>query len=108
VRREGESPRPRDWPVAIEDPAGQGPLIWISPVPEPKSVKNRMHLDVVGDQAELLGLGAMMVRARDEASTGTSSPTPRATSSASSPRALTAGVSRPFPTRGGKRSLTSS
>jgi len=29
-------------------------------------VKNRMHLDVVGDKAELLSLGATMVRARDE------------------------------------------
>jgi hypothetical protein len=44
----------------------QGPLIWINPVPEPKSVKNRMHVDVVGDKAELLSLGATMVRARDE------------------------------------------
>ena len=66
VRQAEESPRQLDWPVPIEDPAGQGPLIWINPVPEPKSVKNRMHLDVVGDKAELLGLGATMVRARDE------------------------------------------
>ena len=62
----GGSPRPLDWPVPIEDPAGQGPLIWIIPVPEPKSVKNRMHLDVFGDKAELLSLGATLVRARDE------------------------------------------
>jgi hypothetical protein len=66
ARREGESPRPADWPVPIEDPSGQGPLIWIIPVPEPKTVKNRMHLDVTGDKAELLGLGATLVRARDE------------------------------------------
>jgi hypothetical protein len=59
-------PNPLDWPVPIEDPAGQGPLIWINPVSEPKSVKNRMHVDVVGDKAELLSLGATMVRARDE------------------------------------------
>jgi hypothetical protein len=66
VRQAEESPRPLDWPVPIEDPARQGPLIWINPVPEPKSVKNRMHLDVIGDKAELLSLGATMVRARDE------------------------------------------
>ena len=66
VRQVGEGPRPLGWPVPIEDPAGQGPLIWINPVPEPKSVKNRMHVDVVGDKAELLSLGATMVRARDE------------------------------------------
>ena len=41
---------------------GPGPLIWINPIPEPKSVKNRMHLDVIGDKAELLSLGATMVR----------------------------------------------
>ena len=66
VRRESEEPRPPDWPIPIVDPAGQGPRIWINPVPEPKSVKNRMHLDVTGDQAELLGLGATLVRARDD------------------------------------------
>jgi hypothetical protein len=66
VRQADESPRPLDWPVPIKDPAGRGPLIWINPVPEPKSVKNRMHLDVIGDKAELLSLGATMVRARDE------------------------------------------
>jgi hypothetical protein len=52
VRQADESPRPLDWPVPIKDPAGRGPLIWINPAPEPKSVKNRMHLDVIGDKAE--------------------------------------------------------
>ncbi|MFC7220651.1 VOC family protein [Streptomyces polyrhachis] len=58
--------RPADWPVPIVDPAGRGPLIWLNAVPEAKSVKNRMHLDVVGDTAELLALGATVVRRRDE------------------------------------------
>jgi hypothetical protein len=66
VRRASAEPRPPQWPVPIEDPAGDGPMIWINPVPEPKSVKNRMHLDVVGDTAQLLGLGATLVRARDD------------------------------------------
>ena len=66
LRRASAEPRPPQWPVPIEDRAGDGPLIWINPVPEPKSVKNRMHLDVIGDTAELLGLGATLVRARDE------------------------------------------
>ncbi|GAA4880290.1 VOC family protein [Kitasatospora terrestris] len=65
VRRPGE-PRPEDWPVPIVDPAGAGPLIWVNRVPEPKTVKNRMHLDVVGDPAELLALGATLVRGRDD------------------------------------------
>jgi Glyoxalase-like domain len=30
----------------IVDPAGHGPQIWFQPVPERKSIKNRLHLDV--------------------------------------------------------------
>jgi hypothetical protein len=30
----------------LRDPAGSGPRIWFQPVPEPKNVKNRVHLDV--------------------------------------------------------------
>jgi hypothetical protein len=60
------SPRPAEWPLPIEDPAGAGPLIWIVPVPEPKSVKNRMHLDVVGDKDALLAAGATLLRAKDD------------------------------------------
>ena len=30
----------------IEDPLGEDPPIWFQPVPEPKTVKNRVHLDV--------------------------------------------------------------
>jgi hypothetical protein len=54
------------WTGAIEDPTGEGPLFWINEVPEPKTLKNRMHLDVVGDVRELLDLGATMVRAQDD------------------------------------------
>ena len=57
--------RPLGWPVPIVDPSGAGPLIWVVPVPEPKTVKNRLHHDVVGDTGELLALGATVVRRRD-------------------------------------------
>ncbi|MDP9183429.1 MAG: VOC family protein [Actinomycetota bacterium] len=30
----------------VEDPTGTGPSIWFQPVPEPKTVKNRVHLDI--------------------------------------------------------------
>jgi len=60
-----DEPRPLDWPVPIVDPGGDGPLIWIVPVPEPKIMKNRMHFDVLGDTAALLAAGATMVRMRD-------------------------------------------
>jgi glyoxalase superfamily protein len=58
--------RPADWPVPIADPTGRGPVIWIVAVPEAKTVKNRMHLDVRGDVDELVGLGATIVRRRDD------------------------------------------
>ncbi|MGY1673731.1 VOC family protein [Geodermatophilus sp. SYSU D00710] len=60
------TPRERDWPVLVEDPAGRGPELWFNPVPEPKTVKNRVHLDVVGDSAALQAAGATVVRASDE------------------------------------------
>ena len=63
---EDDEPRPRDWPVPIVDPAGEGPLMWIVPVPEPKIVKNRMHFDVVGETWPLLSAGATMVRQQDD------------------------------------------
>ncbi|WP_431035255.1 VOC family protein [Streptomyces sp. P6-2-1] len=65
VRREdGE---PVDEPVAIVDAAGEGPLIWVIPVPEGKVVKNRMHLDVYGDVERLRGLGAVVLQEPDAA-----------------------------------------
>ncbi|SCG61955.1 VOC family protein [Micromonospora inositola] len=30
----------------LEDPTGAGPRIWFQPVPEPKSMKNRLHIDL--------------------------------------------------------------
>ena len=64
---------------SIVDPGGVGPRIWFQPVPEPKVVKNRLHLDlgVSGGRTEplavrrdrvdreverLLALGASTVR----------------------------------------------
>lgn len=72
VRRDLHEPpedgwtRPIEWPVPIVDPAGDGPLIWVNPVPEKKTLKNRMHIDVFGDTPEMLGLGATLVRGQDD------------------------------------------
>jgi hypothetical protein len=72
VRKDAHEPpedgwvRPHDWPVPIVDPKGEGPLFWVVPVEEEKTVKNRMHLDVSGDTGELLELGATLVRRRDD------------------------------------------
>ncbi len=55
-----------EWSGAIQDPTGNGPMIWINEVPEAKTIKNRMHFDVDGDKDELIAQGATLVRARDE------------------------------------------
>ena len=62
--RHSSDERPPEWPVPIVDPTGAGPLIWVVPVPERKTVKNRMHMDVFGDTPALLASGATLVRAR--------------------------------------------
>ncbi|MEU6622016.1 VOC family protein [Streptomyces litmocidini] len=60
------SERPQHWPVPIVDRTGNGPLIWINPVLEPKTTKNRMHLDVWGSPDRLVAMGAAQVRAPDQ------------------------------------------
>lgn len=66
-----QQPAPSDYFVALE-PAGDGPGMFFIKVPEPKTVKNRVHLDLScgGDrQAEverLLALGATRVGDYDE------------------------------------------
>ena len=47
-------------------PVRDGPRIWVNRVPEPKTVKNRMHHDVTGDTDALLALGATLLRRRDD------------------------------------------
>ncbi|MBR7504122.1 VOC family protein, partial [Mycobacterium tuberculosis] len=42
----GVEMRPEDMRAAIEDPAGRGPRVFFQTVPEDKTVKNRVHLDV--------------------------------------------------------------
>ncbi len=65
VRRDPDDRGP-DGPVAIVDPSGAGPRIWVNRVPEPKSVKNRVHHDVVGDTDALLAAGATLLRRQDD------------------------------------------
>lgn len=55
---------PEDDPSVLVEPAsGSGPRLWFTFVPEPKTVKNRVHLDlrapdVDAEAARLVGLGA--------------------------------------------------
>jgi hypothetical protein len=92
VRRPSAEPRDPAWPVPIEDPAGAGPLIWVNPVTEPKTVKNRMHLDVVGNSSALQAAARRCCAPGTPRSAGTCSPTRRATSSAASRRSETAAM----------------
>lgn len=55
--------------VDLVDPKGEGPLIWFQQVPEAKTVKNRLHLDVFADgsqvaefEARLVELGGTVIR----------------------------------------------
>jgi catechol 2,3-dioxygenase-like lactoylglutathione lyase family enzyme len=44
--------QPGDWMV-LRDPSGTGPRIGLQVVPEPKVVKNRVHLDLIPTEGEL-------------------------------------------------------
>src|SRR3954468_6747414 len=64
VRRDAD--RAASDPIAIVDPIGVGPAMWVNQVPDPKTVKNRLHFDVDGDRDALLAAGATLVRAQDD------------------------------------------
>jgi hypothetical protein len=55
--------RPVGEPVLLLPGPDGGPPLWINPVPEPKTAKNRLHVDLYGDTAELLAAGAALLRA---------------------------------------------
>jgi len=77
-----EIPR-SEWRGAVVDPSGQGPRLFFPTVPEPKTGKNRVHLDIgatagpgqpleerraaiAAKVAELVALGATEVESIDE------------------------------------------
>jgi hypothetical protein len=53
-------------PVLLEPGPEGGIPVWVNPVGEPKTVKNRMHLDVHGDVEALVAAGARVLRRRDD------------------------------------------
>jgi len=76
-----EASRPGEGWCCIVDPDHRGPRLLFHSVPEPKTVKNRLHLDVWVDQPDpsverrglisaeadrLLSIGATHVRTRDD------------------------------------------
>lgn len=63
---------PEDDPTVLVEPAGAptGPRIWFQRVPEPKTVKNRVHLDLTvpdlaAGVANLVARGAAVVAEHD-------------------------------------------
>jgi Glyoxalase-like domain len=53
---------PEQDPSIAVDPVDEvGPTFWFNLVPEPKQVKNRVHVDVYGDVDTLLERGATLV-----------------------------------------------
>jgi hypothetical protein len=61
LRAEGIE-RPEDDPnVALDPVDATAPTFWFCRVPEPKVVKNRVHVDVYDDVDALLGRGATVV-----------------------------------------------
>ena len=61
---------PEDDPTVLVEPAGPGPRIWFQRVPEPKTVKNRVHLDLTVPDlatavAALVARGATLVAEHD-------------------------------------------
>ena len=62
-----------DDPTVLLEPTGAGPRIWFQTVPEPKTAKNRLHLDlrageIADEVTRLVALGARL--AEGQSSTG--------------------------------------
>jgi hypothetical protein len=65
LRERGFSGPDQDPEVALDPPGGKGSgvTVWFLKVPEPKRLKNRVHLDVYGDVDTLVRRGATVVAA---------------------------------------------
>ena len=57
---------PEDGASVLPPAAGLPWELLFQPVPEPKTVKNRVHWDLWGDTSELLDAGARLLRRRDD------------------------------------------
>jgi hypothetical protein len=52
--------------IALDPRDGVGPTVWFNKVPEPKTVKDRIHLDVYGDVDALVAHGATVAETLDD------------------------------------------
>jgi hypothetical protein len=55
-----------DWEDSIIDPEGHGPRIWFQQVPEVKTIKNRLHLDIAASGGRAVPLETRKVRVREK------------------------------------------
>jgi hypothetical protein len=60
LRERGFAGPDDDPEVAVDPPDGDGPVFWFNRVPEPKTVKNRVHVDVYVDRRD--GIDALVRR----------------------------------------------
>ena len=61
LRAEGIERVEDDPNVCIKPADGSGPAIWFCKVPEAKTSKNRVHIDVIADVERLLERGASII-----------------------------------------------
>jgi hypothetical protein len=66
LRDQGYEGPDDDPAVAVDPPHGAGPTLWFNRVPEPKTVKNRVHLDVYADVDDLQTKGASVLYGHGE------------------------------------------
>ena len=66
LREQGIDGPQADPHIAVDPIDEPGQTIWFNQVPEPKTVKNRVHLDVYGNDNELLRRGATLIDRREE------------------------------------------
>jgi hypothetical protein len=65
LAEQGHSGPEEDPAVPIDAPGDSGLTVWFNKVPEPKTVKNRVHVDIYGDVEDILAKGATLIRKRD-------------------------------------------
>jgi len=58
----GDPDRDPGDPVLLLPGVAGGLPLWVNPVPEPKTAKNRVHVDLYGDTAQILAAGAVLQR----------------------------------------------
>jgi hypothetical protein len=61
LREQGIERIEDDPTVAVDPVDGDGPVFWFCEVPEPKRVKNRVHIDVSADVDALVARGATVL-----------------------------------------------